>query len=409
MSKVRLGDIAETCLGKMLDKEKNRGEYHSYLANANVQWGQFKLDNLPLMKFEEHEHERYGLQYGDLVICEGGEPGRCAIWRNEISNMKIQKALHRVRAKENKVLDIRYLYYWFCLAGKIKLLDRYFIETTIKHLPGDRLKDLQIELPNINKQKNIADILELLDQKIQNNNKIIAELEAMAKTIYDYWFVQFDFPDENGKPYRTSGGKMEYNAELKREIPAGWDNGNLFSIASFSNGLACQKHRPQAGEKSLPVVKIKEMHDGITNVTERVSYDIPTKNKITNGDILFSWSATLEVMYWAGEDAGLNQHIFKVQPKDYFSKEYVFCQLSSYVINFVKMAEARKTTMGHITIDHLNQSVISIPPQKFIENFNFSIKPLHLSTLKLHQENQELTTLRDWLLPMLMNGQATVE
>ena len=231
----------------------------------------------------------------------------------------------------------------------------------------------------------------------------------MAKTIYDYWFVQFDFTDENGKPYRTSGGTMVWNEQLKREIPKGWEYGNLYSIANYINGLACQNYRPQNGEMSLPVIKIKEMHNGISDETERVSKSIPTKNHINDGDILFSWSATLEVMYWYGGEGGLNQHIFKVTPKVYFSKEYVYEQLFAYVINFVKMADARKTTMGHITSDHLEQSRIVLPPEKVLKRFTSVVQHIHSKIGQSRQEISELTRLRDWLLPMLMNGQAKVK
>ena len=106
--KVKLGNVTDSCLGKMLDQNKNKGDYQPYLANVNVRWGEFDLENLPLMKFEESEQERYELKYGDLVICEGGEPGRCAIWKEQIPNMKIQKALHRVRVHD--CLDYRYLF-----------------------------------------------------------------------------------------------------------------------------------------------------------------------------------------------------------------------------------------------------------------------------------------------------------
>ena len=135
--KVRLGDVTDSCLGKMLDKEKNRGEYQLYLSNKDVRWGSFDLEHLDLMKFEEHEEERYGVRYGDLIVCEGGEPGRCAIWKDQIPNMKIQKALHRVRVHEG--LDYRFLYYWFLWAGKRGELQQYFTGATIKHMPGDKL------------------------------------------------------------------------------------------------------------------------------------------------------------------------------------------------------------------------------------------------------------------------------
>ena len=406
MSKVKLGSVTDSCLGKMLDAEKNKGSYQPYLANLNVRWGSFELDNLSQMRFEDCEQERYGIRAGDLIMCEGGEPGRCAIWREELPNMKIQKALHRIRP--HACLDVHYLYYWFLLAGRLGWLERHFTETTIKHLPGDRLKDIEIDMPSIAIQQGITDVLSTIDDKIAHNRRICAELESMAKTLYDYWFVQFDFPNAEGKPYRASGGEMVWNEQLKREIPKGWKVDSLYRIADFVNGLACQKYRPSEGEESLPVIKIKEMHDGISNDTELVSVDIPERNKIYDGDVLFSWSATLEVMYWFGGKGGLNQHIFKVLSKEPYAKEYVFEQLSAYVINFVKMAEARKTTMGHITTDHLNQSRIVLPPKQIIDAFTAIVRPIHEKIGQAQKENRELTQLRDWLLPMLMNGQATV-
>jgi len=117
MNKVKLGSVTDSCLGKMLDAEKNKGSYQPYLANLNVRWGSFDLNNLSQMRFEEHEQERYGIRAGDLIMCEGGEPGRCAIWRDELPDMKIQKALHRIRP--HACLDVHYLYYWFLLAGRL--------------------------------------------------------------------------------------------------------------------------------------------------------------------------------------------------------------------------------------------------------------------------------------------------
>ena len=112
--------------------------------------------------------------------------------------------------------------------------------------------------------------------------------------------MQFEFPDSEGKPYKSSGGKLVWNDLLEMEVPVGWELGNLYDIADFINGLACQKYRPISDDKKLPVIKIKEMHDGITEATEFVREDIPDKNKLDDGDILFSWSATLETMLWTG-------------------------------------------------------------------------------------------------------------
>ena len=234
-------------------------------------------------------------------------------------------------------------------------------------------------------------------------------LEALAKQLYDYWFVQFDFPNEDGKPYKSSGGKMVWNEVLKREVPEGWHCGNLFEIASFTNGLACQNYRPKKGEKPLPVIKIREMHDGITNDTEFVSPNIPENVKVYNGDILFSWSASLEVMLWTFGEGGLNQHIFKVTSANGFPKTFYYFQLLDYVSVFKKMAEARKTTMGHITQDHLQQSTIAIPDDVVIANtFEKKVSPIIDQQVSLQEEIIQLTKQRDELLPLLMNGQVSV-
>ena len=230
----------------------------------------------------------------------------------------------------------------------------------------------------------------------------------MAKQLYDYWFVQFDFPNEEGKPYKSSGGEMVWNEKLKRNIPQGWHCGTLLDIAEYTNGLACQKYRP-IDENRLPVIKIKEMHDGLSPDTEWVKADIPDDVKVYDGDVLFSWSASLEVMLWAYGNGGLNQHIFKVTSKNGYPRSFYFYQLKHYIGVFKQMAEARKTTMGHITQDHLKQSTIALPPNVDIANkLEEKLCPIFDAIVKNNQEIMSLTKQRDELLPLLMNGQATV-
>ena len=278
-------------------------------------------------------------------------------------------------------------------------------QTKIRHTSPGKIKDCTVWIPEYSSQEKIGNFLSSIDKKIALNSRINAKLEQMAKRLYDYWFVQFDFPNENGKPYKSSGGKVAYNAELKREIPAGWEVGNLYEIADYINGLACQNFRPKENEQSLPVIKIREMNEGITKDTEQVSINIPEKYKINNGDILFSWSATLEVMVWNSGKGGLNQHIFKVVPKNYFSNEYVYQQLDRYIVNFQKQAEARKTTMGHITSEHINQSRVVLPPKEIVQAFTQKVKALSKMQSNLKTENLRLAIMRDRLLPLLMNGQ----
>lgn len=132
-----LAELARFCLGKMLDEKKNRGELLPYLANINVRWGEFDLESLRQMRFEHDEMERYGLKYGDIVMCEGGEPGRCAVWKEPVPGMMIQKALHRIRSHD--CLDNRFLYYSFLHLGRRGAFVSLLTGATIKHLPREKL------------------------------------------------------------------------------------------------------------------------------------------------------------------------------------------------------------------------------------------------------------------------------
>ena len=275
---------------------------------------------------------------------------------------------------------------------------------------GDKEQIMRYSIPKLSlaEEACIGNIILSFCTKVNVNRLINDNLEAMAKQLYDYWFVQFDFPNEDGKPYKSSGGAMVWNEKLKRMIPQGWHCGTLLDIAEYTNGLACQKYRP-IDNKKLPVIKIKEMHDGLSADTEWVKVDIPDEVKVFDGDVLFSWSASLEVMLWAYGNGGLNQHIFKVTSKNGYPRSFYFYQLIHYVGVFKQMAEARKTTMGHITQDHLRQSTIALPPNVDIANkLEKKLCPIFDAIVKNSQEIMALTKQRDELLPLLMNGQASV-
>ncbi len=175
---VKLGEVAEMCLGKMLDKNKNKGTYQPYLRNVNVRWGSFDLDDLLEMKFEESEQDRYGIQIGDLIMCEGGEPGRCAIWNATVPNMKIQKALHRIRVKN--LIYNKFVYYLFSLYAQNGRLEKYFTGTTIKHLTGQSLKTVEIPLSPLSDQHRIVQEIESRLSQAEAAEASIAE--ALQKT-----------------------------------------------------------------------------------------------------------------------------------------------------------------------------------------------------------------------------------
>ena len=373
-----------------------------FINGNNLNNGKIELNsNTKKVSVEEFENNFIPLNENSLLLSINGTIGSMAFYNDEKVMLGKSAAYLNFNSGINK-----FYYYYFQLAH----IQRHFYNiatgSTIKNLSLKSIQDFEVPVPNEIEWQGIARALSLIDSKIEINNKINAELEAMAKQLYDFWFVQFDFPDENEKPYKASGGKMVWNDELKREIPKGWKLGTLLDIANYDNGLPCQKYRP-TGSDCYRVIKIREMNEGFSSDTEFVRIDIPEKAIIENGDVLFSWSASLDVKMWTGGKGALNQHIFKVTSNEY-PKSFYYYQLLNYLHHFKMMAENRKTTMGHITQEHLQQSRIAIPQLELTIELENRIAPILEKKVKNEIENQKLTELRDWLLPMLMNGQVKV-
>lgn len=378
----KLGEITDSCLGNMLDAKKNRGTPQPYLANVNIRWGSFDLDDLPLMRFEESESERYGLKFGNIVVCEGGEPGRRAIWKDQVPNMKIQKALHRVRCHEN--VDYRFLYYYLLWAGKKGLFDQYCTGSTIKHLPGGKLKILPIRIPPLAEQQRIAKILSSLDDKIELSNAINRNLEEQAQAIFKSWFIDFE-------PF---GGEM----------PEDWKLSSLSNIADYLNGLAMQKFRPKDEEVGLPVLKIKELRQGFAGEdAELCSPNIKSEYIVNDGDVFFSWSGSLLVDLWCGGKCGLNQHLFKVTSQK-FDKWFYYLWTKHHLYHFVFLAPDKATTMSHIKREELDKAEVCIPTKADYNKIGSSLEPMIETIIAKRVENQRLTLLRNKLLPKLMSN-----
>ena len=413
LKKYKLGELLEISRGASLS-----GEYYATegelirltLGHFDYQNGGFKdntsKDNLYFTGLVKSE---FIMSEGDIVTpLTEQTPGLLgSTARIPQSGLYIQSQ-DVALVKPNHLLDSDFCYYLLPSALVKKQLAAGAQQTKIRHTTPDRIKDLSVFVPELEEQKRIGHLLSLIDRKIALNREINRNLEAMARQLYDYWFVQFDFPDADGRPYKSSGGAMVWNEKLKREIPQGWHCGTLLDIAEYTNGLACQKFRPTDDNK-LPVIKIKEMHDGLSDDTEWVNADIPDEVKVFDGDVLFSWSASLEVMLWAYGNGGLNQHIFKVTSKNGYPRSFYFYQLVNYIGVFKQMAEARKTTMGHITQDHLRQSTIALPPSvEIAHKLEETLCPIFDAIVNNSQEIMDLAKQRDELLPLLMNGQASV-
>jgi type I restriction enzyme, S subunit len=406
----RLGDIAEMCLGKMLDKDKNKGELQPYLANINVRWGSFDFNKLSMMRFEKSESDRYGLKPGDLVVCEGGEPGRCAIWKGEIPEMKIQKALHRLRIKDG--YSNQFVYYRFLLAGRNGELKKHFIGSTIQHLTGVGLKQIEFTFPHLSEQQKIAAVLSAFDAKIDLNNRINTELEAMAKTLYDYWFVQFDFPDKNGKPYKSSGGKMVYNPTLKREIPEGWKVYKLSNFVSIGSGYPFDSESFQETGK-YKVITIKNVQDGSLQTDKTDCVDsLPVGIKkfciLEIGDVLMSLTGNVGRLCLVDQNQVLlNQRVGKllcnVEWNIYFYLYFKRTETRSW-LEKISTGSSQKNLSP---IDAVNK-YFATPPSQALDEYNQFVSKYFELIVNNSIENQQLKVLRDWLLPMLINGQVRV-
>ena len=252
-------------------------------------------------------------------------------------------------------------------------------------------------------QQRTIKILSLIDKKIQINNQINQELEAMAKTLYDYWFVQFDFPDQNGNPYKSSGGKMVYNPELKREIPEGWGVSNLFDAAEVQYGYPFSTDYFNSTGAGVPVIRIRDiLGNDITNYSTE---EVEDKYKINVGDVLIGMDGNFHMNYWIKEDCYLNQRVVKVN-----SDKLPNMVLKYQIEPFIKLREksVSRTTVGHLSDKDLKAINVILPKDKYLSSIFDEFESILENIIINQQQNQELTQLRDWLLPMLMNGQVKV-
>jgi type I restriction enzyme S subunit len=413
----RLKELASISISNV-DKKCNENEQSVRLCNFTDVYRNWAITRNMVLDFmvasaKKSEIDKFTLHKGDVCITKDSETkddiGMSTYVADDIDNLVL--GYHcAVISPDKSQLDGKYLNAFLQTSFVRKFFELNASGSGQRFtLSLDAIGNIPIPMISLDDQKKKGLLFSLIDRKIENNNKINDNLAQYADTIYDYWFTQFDFPDENNLPYRTSGGKMEWRNETKTCIPAGWQIGSLYDIADFINGLACQNYRPQNGEEALHVIKIKEIHEGITDSTEFVSANIPAKYIINNGDILFSWSASLEVAYWFNETAGLNQHIFKIVPKKGLYHYFVYEQLTKYIDKFRRIAESRKTTMGHITSDHISQSRIVIPPAKVISMFEQRMTPILNAQKSVANETRQLVSLRRYLLPLLLNGQTYFE
>ena len=383
--RVKLADVSDSCLGKMLDQRKNKGIYKPYLANVNVRWGAFDLDNLQEMKFEDDEDERYGIKYGDLIICEGGEPGRCAIWKEQLPNMKIQKALHRLRVNEE--MDYRYVYYWFLLAGKQGALKQYYTGATIMHMPGQKLKEVVIDKPPLDVQRKIGDYLEAFDDLIENNQKQIKLLEEAAQRLYKEWFVDLRFPGYE-------------DVEIVDGVPEGWKEEKLIDIANVQYGFAFDSSLFNSQGKGKQIIRIRNIPSGITD--DYTTQEADEQYIVSNGDIVVGLDGEFHINSWCGKTAYLVQRTCKFIPKKELMRGWLLQAIYGPIKYFEKTVVG--ATVAHLGKKHIDTIELLTGPDELYIPF----KTLFDKRQLLLNQNILLSEARDRLLPKLMSGEIEV-
>ena len=386
--KAKLADVTESCSGKMLDQKKNKGSYKPYLANVNVRWGFFDLDNLQEMRFEDDEDEKYGIKYGDLIICEGGEPGRCAIWKEQIPNMKIQKALHRVRVHD--IMDFRFVYYWFLLAGKQGALKQYYTGATIMHMPGQKLKEVLIDKPPLIVQQRIGAYLETFDNLIENNQKQIKLLEEAAQRLYKEWFVDLRFPGYE-------------NCKIVDGVPVEWKKKKLDEIADVIMGQSPKSEFYNKEHKGLP------FHQGVGSYGARFVQDDTYSTSFTKvaeaNSILFSVRAPVGRLNITKNKIVIGRGIAAINSKSGF-QSYLFYALKERF--FKDDILGNGAIFASISKNELLNQVFVIPDAKIMSAYEKIAAALDKKIEVVDMQLQQLVEARDRLLPKLMNGEIEV-
>lgn len=361
------------------------------------------------------EFQRSEVRRGDLIFTCWGTinqvgliDARSKFDRYIISNKQMKLSVDPTKA------DQRFIYYLFSGPDKqAEILDNG-IGSSVPGFNLGQLRRHEFLLPPLLEQRGIADLLELLDDRITLLRETNATLEAIAQALFKSWFVDFD-PVRAKMEGRTPEGMDDATAALFPDafeaselgaVPRGWSVRSLDEIATYLNGLALQKF-PPTGQDDLPVIKIAQLRKGDSFGADKASRSIKPEYIIQNGDVLFSWSGSLEVEIWCGGEGALNQHLFKVTSAR-FPKWFYFLWTRHHLEHFRQVAASKATTMGHIQRSHLTAAKVVVPPDDIIHLVDGVLAPILQMMIENALQAQTLATLRDTLLPRLISGQLSI-
>lgn len=324
---------------------------------------------------------RYRTQKGDIVYSRRGDVEKCA-YINEIEEGWLcGTGCLRIRI-DSAHADSKFVAYYLSTEEMKSWISNNAVGTTMPNLNSSILQQVPLSLPSLKEQKRIASILSSLDDKIDLLSRENKTLETMAETLFRQWFIE----------------------EAKED----WKEMPLSSIATFLNGLACQKYPPKNETDKLPVLKIRELTNGIGVDSDWATTDVGEEFIVHSGDVIFAWSASLMVKIWDGEDCILNQHLFNVTSTTY-PKWFYYLWCKHHLNEFVAIAQSHATTMGHIKRNDLDTAMVLVPSLDELKIISETMEPIFS---KLKNNNHQLVLLRtqrDILLPKLMSNETNIQ
>ena len=410
MKKYKLGELIEVTRGTSLS-----GNYYATSGDyIRLTCGNFDYRNNCFKENSSKDNIYYiGEFKSDFLLNEGdiitplteqaiGLLGSTA-WIPESGKYIQSQDIGKIICKE-KLLDKKFAYYLLSSKEVKKQLSAGAQQTKIRHTSPSKIKDCIVWIPSLYEQKNIGEILFNIDRKIALNKAINHNLVAMAKQLYDYWFVQFDFPNQDGKPYKSSGGKMVWNEKLKKEIPKEWDSCILSEISDITMGQSPEGS--SYNEKKEGIIFYQGSADFGAFFPSIRQYTTSPIRFAMKGDVLMSVRAPVGIVNIANNDCCIGRGLVSLRSKD-SSTLYIYYLLKQLDFVFQKR-NINGTTFGSITKDDLSQLPIIKPCKEIIVNYEKICSSIFNKLISIDIELGSLTKQRDELLPLLMNGQVTV-
>lgn len=418
LKKYKLGELLDITRGASLSGEfySTEGEYiRLTCGNFDYQNNCFKenksKDNL---YYVGNFRSEFLMEEGDIItpLTEQaiGLLGSTAIIPESGKYIQSQDVA-KIVCKED-MLDKDFAFYLISSTLVKQQLSAAAQQTKIRHTSPDKIKDCIVWIPGISEQKRIGKLLRSIDRKIEINRAINQNLEAMAKQLYDYWFVQFDFPDENGRPYKSSGGKMVWNEKLKREIPEGWDMSLIKDIAiTYSGGTPKSTNVEYYDNGEIAWINSGELNSPIITTTTNYITKCGLENSSaklypSNSILVAMYGATAGKVSLLTFEACSNQAVCGVIPKVENMLYYVYFHISSLYSHFITLSTG--SARDNISQNTIKNILLPIPTRNILKLFDEKIESIYQMIVNNYQQIDSLTMQRDELLPLLMNGQVSV-